>query len=49
MSTPKQKPISFLKNPEDYAMFSVMEDCLLETVTNRVGYEAKLANIESSI
>ena len=43
------KPRTYLETPEDFALFKVMRNCLMETVTNRVGYEAELANVSFKI
>ena len=42
------KPINYLETEEDFALFAVMKDCLESTVNKRIGYEAKLANVEFS-
>ena len=39
------KPITFLENQEDFALFAVMKNCLMETITKKVGYEVGLANV----
>ena len=35
----------YLKTPADFALFRVMKDCLKQTVTKRIGYEANLAEV----
>ena len=39
------KPITFLEEPKDFALFAVMKNCLIETITKKVGYEVGLANV----
>ena len=38
-----------METPTDVALFKVMKYCLKETVTKRIGYEAKLAQMKYSI
>ena len=37
--------MTYLQTEEEFALFKVMKDCLNETITKKVGYEAMLANV----
>ena len=43
-STDEGKSVCFLKTPADFALYSVLEDCVDSAITAKVGYEAQLAN-----
>ena len=40
------KTVCYLKTPKDFALFRVMKDCLKQTITKRIGYEANLAEVD---
>ena len=40
---------TFLQSPGDFALFSVMKDCLNHIIQDRVGYEASLAHLDVSL
>ena len=41
--------MAFLQTAYDYAMFNIMQDCLDNTHTKQIGFEASLSNIRSRI
>ena len=40
-----QKPLTYLKTPEDFALFKVMTNCLKRTIMKKVGQEIQIAQI----
>ena len=44
-----KKPRSWLKSPKDFAIFEVMIGCINQRVTQKIGFEANLAQIDHEI
>ena len=48
-SEPGKKPKSWLQSPEDFASYDVLIGCINQRITQKIGFEAGLAQIDHSI